>query len=165
MRQNYMPNDQYPQGTAEVAPKPKRKIGRWVLLGVLAVSLLGFMIIVGSAMTSLGKQTAQVAESQGTAGQAGAEGLGSASVAATFTTADYKIGSVNDAEAKTLKAGTLTIEARKGPCYWARVKTWDGELASTITNGNLDEGQTKIVTVKKTDAGLHLEGFCFLRVK
>lgn len=58
-----------------------------------------------------------------------------------------------------VKPGTYTTTA-EGPCYWARLKNFDGELSSILANGNLDPDQRGRLTVKKTDKGLELTGDC-----
>lgn len=45
-------------------------------------------------------------------------------------------------------------------CYWARVKSFDGEFSSIISNGNLTPGSTGRILVKADDKGLVLTGGC-----
>lgn len=45
-------------------------------------------------------------------------------------------------------------------CYWARLRDLDGGLNSIAANGNLDAGEQGILTVKKTDKFLELNGDC-----
>lgn len=59
-----------------------------------------------------------------------------------------------------VKPGTYTTTAKDSPCYWARLKGFDGELTSIIANGNLDDQQHGRLTVKATDKGLELSGDC-----
>jgi hypothetical protein len=58
-----------------------------------------------------------------------------------------------------VKPGTYTTDASE-PCYWARLKGFDGEMNSIIANGNVDEGARGRLTVKATDKGLQLDGAC-----
>lgn len=58
-----------------------------------------------------------------------------------------------------VQPGTYTVTS-DGYCYWARLKNFDGELDSIITNGNLDPGARGRVTVRKSDKGIELAGGC-----
>lgn len=59
-----------------------------------------------------------------------------------------------------VKPGTYTTTGQGFNCYYARLRSFDGELSSIITNGNLSEGQRGRLTVKKTDKGVELSGDC-----
>lgn len=58
-----------------------------------------------------------------------------------------------------IKPGTYTTTA-DGSCYWARLRNFDGELDSIITNGLLNDGARGRMTIKNTDAGVELTGRC-----
>lgn len=58
-----------------------------------------------------------------------------------------------------VKPGTYLATAAEN-CYWARLKNFDGDLDSIITNGNLAAAQRGRITIKKTDKGLELSGDC-----
>lgn len=58
-----------------------------------------------------------------------------------------------------VKPGTYVTTA-DGPCYWARLKDFDGELTSISANGNLTDGDRGRVSVKAGDKGLELSGNC-----
>lgn len=86
------------------------------------------------------------------------------------TAASEAAPAVKPAAKATLSAGTWQVgtEAKPGtytttadtPCYWARLKGFDGELTSIIANGNLESGQHGRLTVKASDKGLELSGDC-----
>jgi len=61
-----------------------------------------------------------------------------------------------------IKAGTYTttVPADELNCYWARVKSFDGELTSIIANGNLAAGAKGRMVVKASDAGVIFQGGC-----
>lgn len=163
MKSYYAPQDQGASDTV-YAPKPKRKVWPWVL-GLAALLLVGFVVMIVAAMGAGLNAAGQALASTGASGavsggQAGAEPVAAAN---TFEAGDYNVGTTTSASKKTLKPGTYVVQAVKGPCYWARVKSWDGELDSVIVNNNIDEGKSQNVTVKKTDKGLHLQGYCLLK--
>lgn len=83
---------------------------------------------------------------------------------AAFEAGDYAIGNEN-VPGESLKPGTYRVTAGEYGCYWARVKSFDGELGSIITNGNIDGGRTATIVVKKTDKGLQLQNDCSVAVK
>ena len=83
---------------------------------------------------------------------------------AVFGSGSYEIGKTNDPEGGMLKAGSYTITT-PDHCYWERVKDFDGEFDSIISNGNVEDGETVRVTVKKTDAGINLTDDCVMKPK
>lgn len=77
------------------------------------------------------------------------------------TTQDWKVGTKDNFNAGILSPGSyIVVSGSTTSCYWARVKGFDGELDSIISNGNIEAGSTARVTVKKTDKGLTLQGDC-----
>lgn len=69
-----------------------------------------------------------------------------------ITSGTWEVGS-------EVKPGTYTTVSQ-GPCYWARLKNFDGALTSIIANGNLDDGQKGRIAVKASDAGIEFIGEC-----
>lgn len=74
----------------------------------------------------------------------------------------WQIGKKTSIESGVISAGTyvITTKADAYGCYYARVKNFDGELDSIITNDNISPGATKRVVVKSTDGGLELGAGC-----
>lgn len=76
-----------------------------------------------------------------------------------FTDGQYRVGS-------DIKPGTYTTTVRgkaSDPltsCYWARLKSFDGNLGSVNANGNLAGGAHGRVTVKASDVGVEFAGGC-----
>lgn len=85
--------------------------------------------------------------------------------AATGTKAAKKPAGIGDGQhavGDDIKPGTYTTTVGDDSfgCYWARVKNFDGELDSIISNGNLAAGAKGRVVVKKTDGGIEFNGGC-----
>lgn len=62
-----------------------------------------------------------------------------------------------------IKPGTYVTTAGTGllgGCYWARVKSFDGEMNSLIANGLVEAGSRGRFTVKASDKGVELTGDC-----
>jgi hypothetical protein len=82
----------------------------------------------------------------------------------SFTEGSYEVGAKSDPDANTVKAGTYTLSTQSH-CYWERVRNFDGEFDSIIANGNLMSSGSRIITIKKTDAGINLSDDCTMRAK
>ena len=61
-----------------------------------------------------------------------------------------------------VKPGTYTTTAGADAinCYWARLKSFDGDFDAIISNGNIAPGGRGRIAVKASDKGLQLEGPC-----
>lgn len=83
----------------------------------------------------------------------------------TFESGTYEVGSKSDPAAGTIKPGTFVL-LTAGHCYWERVSGFGGSIDEVITNGNLEANGSKAgrgrITIKKSDAGLTLNGSCIL---
>ena len=55
--------------------------------------------------------------------------------------------------------GTYTANASNG-CYWERVSSFEGVLASIIANDFMSTGGTTFVTIAATDAGFITDDDC-----
>jgi hypothetical protein len=76
-----------------------------------------------------------------------------------FTDGQYRVGS-------DVKPGTYTTTVRgkaSDPlisCYWARLKSFDGDMSAVLANGNLAGGAHGRMTVKASDVGVEFSGGC-----
>jgi hypothetical protein len=169
MHHDSQPEADYPY-TAEY-PK-KRKRWPWVVgIGVLAVLVF---CGVGAVMAgsgdgpgkTVGKSGAEAAVSAAAAPQESAASKAPAkAVPQKLGAGDYEVAVKANLAANVITPG-LYVGSSDGHCYWERLKNFDGGFDSIITNGNVEQGQTVRVNVKKTDKGLRLQGDCvFARAK
>ncbi len=68
---------------------------------------------------------------------------------------DWKVGI-------EIEVGTYTTTAPDTTpgCYWARLKSFDGEPKSLIRNGTVTQGSKGRFTINKNDVGVKLSGDC-----
>jgi hypothetical protein len=157
---SYDPTGGYYRPTQTPAPKPKRHVLAWVAGAALALCVLGTIVAAvtgrgdGKTPGPVASKAVQIAE--GAASRAPAKGLPASPSAkpkpVTVGAGSWEVGT-------EVKPGTYTATAQDY-CYWARLKAFDGDLNSIITNGNLDAGERGRITVKKSDKGLELSGDC-----
>jgi hypothetical protein len=139
--------------------KPKRAWWVWPL-GLVLLLCVGGTVIAAVGNRGDGKTAGPVASTavdiaNGAVSRASTKAKPPAKApakAATVGAGSWEVGT-------EVEAGTYTATATDH-CYWARLKAFDGDLDSIITNGNLDAGQRGRITVKKTDKGLELSGDC-----
>jgi hypothetical protein len=143
-------------------PPPPKKGGklRWVLLAVLCGLVV---LVVALALMLAGEPTpphaplvvTPTATQPHTARPTAAKAFtkNPQPVAVQFGAGTWKVG-------PEVKAGTYTTTAKGGPCYWERIKSFDGDFDSIIANGNLDQGAHGRITIKSTDGGITFSGDC-----
>ena len=84
-----------------------------------------------------------------------------------MTEGTWEVGKKDSFETKTITPGTYVVSVSDEGygCYWARIRDFDGELDSIISNGNIAEKAIVRVSVKKTDKGLELGNGCIASKK
>lgn len=84
-----------------------------------------------------------------------------------ITEGDWEIGKKDNLDAGVITPGLyiVTAIADSYGCYWERVRDFDGDVDSIISNGNIDEGKFARVNVKASDKGLHLDSGCLAKKK
>lgn len=148
---------------------PPRKRRFWPYLVVflaVGVCVLGVVFMAAGAMNTTPSKLMTVPTPYGpppttTTEDSPDDPVASLKAQGVFAEGDYARGAKSDPTAGTIAPGTyllVTVDS----CYWARVSSFDGEFGSIISNGNVDEGQTVRVVIKKSDAGLTLTGNCAL---
>lgn len=58
---------------------------------------------------------------------------------------------------------TTTVPDTTPGCYWARLKAFDGEPASIIRNGLIQQGGKGRLTINSKDVGVEFSGECIWR--
>jgi hypothetical protein len=134
--------------------KRRRPVWFWAITAFLILCVAG--VVVAALHPGAGKPTAD--PTTVTTSVPAAAGTTPAKVTAKPTPATYADGTWK--VGTEIKAGTYTTTAGDFGCYWARLKNFDGDFSSIITNGNLDSGAHGRLTVKSTDKGLELSGGC-----
>ena len=84
-----------------------------------------------------------------------------------LTAGSWEIGKKEDISAGVILPGTyiITVPSTGINCYWETVKDFDQTLKSIVANGNVSPGETTRVVVKKSYAGLTLNGDCLGKKK
>lgn len=140
-----------------VQPKPKRHVWPWIVGAALGLCVLGTIVsAVGGRDDGKAAGPVTLAAPATSAAPTKAKPPAEAQPAkpkpVTVGAGSWEVGT-------EVKPGTYTATAQDH-CYWARLKAFDGDLNSIITNGNLDAGDRGRITVKKSDKGLELSGDC-----
>ena len=147
-------------------PPPPRPVGpsrrrRWPLV-VGGVVLLGMLLFAGcvAVLVTAGQDPTLdtgpvVTVTEGTTAPARTVAPTTttprSTTAAAVTAGLYEVGS-------EIQPGTYRTSGGDG-CYWARLRNFDGDLDSVITNGLIRTGPAR-VTVKRTDVGVEFSGPC-----
>lgn len=153
---------------AQVYGAPTRRKRRWAPILLIVAAVLGLCAvggIIAGAFASASEDSAKVQTAEDSArpaprvtvtktvtAPAPAVATKVAPKPVTIEDGTWEIGS-------EVKPGTYTTTA-DGHCYWARLKDFDGGLFSIIANGNLADGQRGRITIRKSDAGIELNGDC-----
>lgn len=164
------PPEHWAGATPEPAPKKNGKgwlVALALALGLVLLCLIGTLIVrafgsddpAGRPAVTTTKGPASAAAKPAATQQAEAPNGAQVDGAVALLPGDYDVGAKFDVARKVIKPGTYTIGA-EGACYWERVRNWDQDLSSIITNGNVMGSATAKVTVKRTDKGLHLGDGC-----
>jgi hypothetical protein len=128
------------------------------LVALAAVGAVIALAVPSGQGAQTGKAAAQAA--QGTAAALTAGRPAPATPAAVRPTpAPTTVGPGTWAVPAEVHPGTY-ITTAPAHCYWARLSSTDGELASIIANENLPPGARGRITIKKTDAAIKLDGPC-----
>lgn len=155
MPTNYPP-ERYPPPPTYTEPPPPQKKSRktWILVAVAAA--LGLLLcVLGGVFVSESKP-----EDPGPLATTTAPAKHTATSAPKATVHVDQINGGTWKVGTEVKPGTYATKAINGPCYWERLKDFNGELDSIIANGNVDEGEQGRFVVKPTDKGVHLMGPC-----
>lgn len=147
------PYDEPPQRPITVTRK--RRIWPWITVAVVvAFCAIGTLTTLAIGADHAANTIVTLPNAEPTASASHKAGAGTISV---MGAGDYTVG-------RDIKAGTyhLTTGQDGINCYWARVKAFDGDLASVISNGNVGPNQKAQITIKPTDHGLDLQGDCEL---
>jgi hypothetical protein len=149
--------------------KRKRRLWIPVVAAVFVLCGLGTVISAVASNSHDGKAAADVARAAGIPSAAPHSVPAKPKAAPTAVAlgpGDYDVAAAFDLPTNHIKPGTYTVGADGGGhCYWERVRNWDGELTSIIANDNVTGSAKARVTVKKTDAGLHLGDGCVAAIK
>jgi hypothetical protein len=143
------------QPTYYPAPQRKRRVWPWIALALVGLCLLGIVVsaVGGRNHATTGVTPTATTKAKPAASSTTAKAATKAA-AVTFGEGSWEVGS-------EIKPGTYTTTAGDDAyCYWARLKSFDGELGAVIANGNLDPGGRGRIVVKKSDKGLELTGGC-----
>lgn len=132
-------------------PAPRKRSKTPLVLGIV-FAIFGLCLL-GSALAIGANENGPATTPTVSVSTIAAKGIKAAPPAEKIWTAgQYEVG-------PDIAPGTYVTTAN-GPCYWARVSSFDGDLDSIIANHLLSNGAKAQMTVKKTDEGVEFTGRC-----
>jgi hypothetical protein len=150
---SYNPPPPYPP----FYPQPVKKYNKpLIIVAGITVGLLA-LCVVGEVSTLANKTTPAPLQTIVTPTTYGPPPTKSATrseaAVKVYTAGDWVVG-------KEIAPGLYNGTTDGVGCYWARIRNFNNDLNSIITNGNIAPGQRIKVNVLKGDKGLSLSGDC-----
>ncbi|GLZ51789.1 DUF4190 domain-containing protein [Actinomycetospora sp. NBRC 106378] len=142
---------------AGIVAATRHGVGRGLAIAGAVLGVIGLIICLAwvAAIGSAASKAPSYSSGSYSSGSYGSSSSSSGSSAASLPAGTYGAGTY--AVGSEIQPGTYRTTGASY-CYWARLKSADGELGSIIANDNVDGSSTMVV--KSTDQYIEFSGSC-----